>query len=75
MVYAVLSEIGQFLPACLQLGPENGPEDFQYVSDEVYTLSPMHAVRLNKVWGTSSMSGPFAREGSQTGSLSPRPSI
>ena len=50
MVYAVLSEIGQFLPACLQLGPENGPEDFQYVFDEVYTLSPMHAVRLNKVW-------------------------
>ena len=26
MVYAVLSEIGQFLPECLQLGPENGPE-------------------------------------------------
>ena len=34
----------------MQLGPENGPEDFQYSTDEVYTLSPMHRLRLNKVW-------------------------
>ena len=34
----------------MQLGPENGPDDFQYVSDETYSLGPRHTVRLNKTW-------------------------
>ena len=47
----MLCELGSFLTRVLQLGPTNGPFDFQYVVDELFSLcggraiftsSPMH---------------------------------
>ena len=36
-VLAVLTEAGCFLPSVLQLGPADGPFDFQYATDELFT--------------------------------------
>ena len=34
---AILARSGQFLPVCLTFGPHNGPEDFSYVVDRIYS--------------------------------------
>ena len=34
---AILARSGQFLPRCLTCGPSNGPEDFAYATDRVYS--------------------------------------
>ncbi|MAB81808.1 MAG: hypothetical protein CMJ24_00005, partial [Phycisphaerae bacterium] len=49
-VLAVLSQGGCRLPLCLQLGPQNGPFDFQFTVDMGFMPPPPHPVRLGREW-------------------------
>ena len=47
---AILARSGQFLPVCLTFGPTNGPEDFAYATDRVYSPGRGRKMRLCKEW-------------------------
>ena len=49
-VLAVLSDLGCLLARVLQLGPCNGPFDFQYVVDDLFSLGPEHPNWFGKAW-------------------------
>ena len=49
-VWAVLTEIGCLLPQALQLGGANGPFDFQYVVDEIFSLGSRPVRRYGRQW-------------------------
>ena len=36
-VLAIVSRAGKFLPTCLTFGPVNGPDDFSYTVDRLYS--------------------------------------
>ena len=43
---AILARCGQFLPRCLTFGPHNGPEDFGFVVDRVFSPGKRSARRV-----------------------------
>eukprot|EP00969_Alexandrium_andersonii_P008606 375664-Alexandrium_andersonii.AAC.1 len=47
---AILARPGQFLPRCLTFGPRNGPEDFCYVIDRLYSPGRNNKLRFCKEW-------------------------
>ena len=47
---AILARSGQFLPHCLTFGPHNGPEDFCYVVDRIYSPGRNSKKRFCKEW-------------------------
>jgi hypothetical protein len=47
---AIVSRSGQFLPRCLTFGPHNGPEDFAYVIDRVYSPGKRGKRRFCSEW-------------------------
>ena len=47
---AILARTGQFLPKCLTFGPHNGPEDFAYVVDRIYSPGRTQKRRFCKEW-------------------------
>ncbi len=47
---AILARAGQFLPKCLTFGPHNGPEDFAYVVDRIYSPGRTQKRRFCKEW-------------------------
>ena len=49
-VLAILAASGCYLPRCLTMGPTNGPEDFSFVVDTLFSMGKMHKRRLNKQW-------------------------
>ena len=49
-VLAVLSDLGCLLARVLQLGPCNGPFDFQYVVDDLFSLGPEHPKWFGRAW-------------------------
>ena len=51
-VLAVLSDLGCLLARVLQLGPCNGPFDFQYVVDDLFSLGPEHPNWFGRAWRT-----------------------
>ncbi len=49
-VLVILASSGCYLPQCLTMGPTNGPEDFSFVVDTLFSLGPLHVRRLNRQW-------------------------
>ena len=47
---AILARTGQFLPKCLTFGPHNGPEDFAYIVDRIYSPGRTQKRRFCKEW-------------------------
>ena len=47
---AILARSGMFLPQCLTFGPHNGPEDFGFSTDRVYSPGRNRKMRLCKQW-------------------------
>ena len=47
---AIIARTGQFLPKCLTFGPHNGPEDFAYVVDRIFSPGKKQARRFCKEW-------------------------
>ena len=47
---AILASSGMFLPQCLTFGPHNGPEDFGFATDRVYSPGRARKMRLCKQW-------------------------
>ena len=47
---AILARSGQFLPQCLTFGPHNGPEDFCYVVDRIFSPGPHSKMRYCREW-------------------------
>ena len=47
---AILARSGQFLPRRLTFGPHNGPEDFCYVIDRIYSPGRNQKRRYCKEW-------------------------
>ena len=47
---AILARSGQFLPRCLTFGPHNGPEDFAFATDRVFSPGRNRKMRLCKEW-------------------------
>jgi hypothetical protein len=47
---AILSRSGCWLPTCLMFGPHNGPEDFFYVVDRLFTGSRRARGRFCRTW-------------------------
>ena len=45
---AILARSGQFLPRCLTFGPHNGPEDFAFATDRVFSPGRNRKMRLCK---------------------------
>ena len=49
-VLAVLASSGCYLPNALTMGGHNGPDDFSFAVDTLFSLGPNQARRLNKQW-------------------------
>ena len=47
---AILARSGMFLPQCLPFGPHNGPEDYGFATDRVYSPGRNRKMRLCKEW-------------------------
>ena len=47
---AILARSGQFLPRCLTFGPHNGPEDFGFAVDRVFSPGRGRKMRHCKQW-------------------------
>ena len=47
---AIMARSGQFLPRCLTFGPHNGPEDFGFVVDRVFSPGRKSKRRFCKEW-------------------------
>ena len=47
---AAIAKTGTFLPKCLTIGPHNGPEDFAYVVDRVFSPGAEQKRRFCKEW-------------------------
>ena len=47
---AILARSGQYLPRCLTFGPRNGPEDFAYAVDRIFTPAARATRRYCKEW-------------------------
>ena len=54
---AIVWRTGQFLPVCLTFGPHNGPEDFLYVIDRVYSPGTLPQGNQNVYIAASSALG------------------
>ena len=50
LMLAIIARSGQFLPRCLTFGPHNGPEDFGFVVDRVFSPGKRSARRFCKEW-------------------------
>ena len=50
LMLAIIARCGQFLPKCLTFGPHNGPEDFAYVVDRVFSPGKRQVRRFCKEW-------------------------
>ena len=50
LMLAVITKTGTFLPKCLTFGPHNGPEDFAYVVDRVFSPGAEQKRRFCKEW-------------------------
>ena len=47
---AVLASSGCYLPNSLTMGGHNGPDDFSFSVDTLFSLGPNQARRLNREW-------------------------
>ncbi len=47
---AIVAHTGTFLPRCLTFGPHNGPEDFAFVTDRVFSPGKGQKRRFCKEW-------------------------
>ena len=47
---AILARSGQYLPRCLTFGPHNGPEDFAYAVDRIFTPAVRATRRYCREW-------------------------
>jgi hypothetical protein len=50
LMLAIIARCGQFLPRCLTFGPHNGPEDFGFVVDRVFSPGKKSARRFCTEW-------------------------
>ena len=49
-VLAILARSGQYLPVCLTFGPTNGPEDFAFATDRVFSPGRGRKMRFCTNW-------------------------
>ena len=47
---AILARSGQYLPRCLTFGPHNGPEDFAFATDRVFSPGRERKMRFCTQW-------------------------
>ena len=49
-VLAILARSGQYLPVCLTFGPTNGPEDFAFATDRIFSPGRGRKMRFCTNW-------------------------